>query len=30
MSRIINAVAFLLSLLWDLTGGVVYWVWKQS
>jgi hypothetical protein len=30
MSQIINAVAFLLSLLWDLTGGVVYWVWKQS
>ena len=30
MSRIINAVAFLLSLIWDLTGGMIYWVWKQS
>jgi hypothetical protein len=30
MSQIINVVAFLLSLIWDLTGGMVYWVWKQS
>jgi hypothetical protein len=30
MSQIINAVAFLLSLIWDLTGGMIYWVWKQS
>jgi hypothetical protein len=30
MSQIINVVAFLLSLIWDLTGGVIYWIWKQS
>jgi len=30
MSQMINVVAFLLSLIWDVTGGLIYSVWKQS
>jgi hypothetical protein len=29
MTAVINAVAFLLSMIWDATGGLVYSVWKQ-
>ena len=29
MMAFINVVAFLLSMIWDVTGGLVYSVWKQ-
>lgn len=29
MSVLINVVAFFLSMIWDVTGGLVYSVWKQ-
>lgn len=29
MTAFINFVAFLLSMVWDVTGGLVYSVWKQ-
>ena len=29
MTAMINVVAFLLSMVWDATGGLVYSVWKQ-
>jgi hypothetical protein len=29
MKAFINAVAFLLSMIWDATGGLIYSVWKQ-
>lgn len=29
MTAFINVVSFLLSMIWDLTGGLVYSVWKQ-
>ena len=29
MTGIINVVAFLLSMIWDATGGLIYSVWKQ-
>jgi hypothetical protein len=29
MTVVINVVAFLLSMIWDATGGLVYSVWKQ-
>jgi hypothetical protein len=30
MTAFINVLAFLLSMVWDATGGLVYSVWKQS
>lgn len=30
MTAFINVVAFLLSMIWDATGGLFYSVWKQS
>ena len=29
MTSAINILAFLLSMIWDVTGGLVYSVWKQ-
>jgi hypothetical protein len=29
MTSVINVVAFLLSMIWDATGGLIYSVWKQ-
>jgi len=29
MTAIINVLAFLLSMVWDATGGLIYSVWKQ-
>jgi len=29
MTAFINVVAFLLSMVWDVTGGLAYSVWKQ-
>jgi hypothetical protein len=29
MTAVINVVAFLLSMIWDATGGLAYSVWKQ-
>ena len=29
MTAFINVVAFLLSMIWDVTGGVIYSAWKQ-
>ena len=26
----LNGFALMLSLIWDSTGGMIYWVWKQS
>ena len=29
MTAFINIVAFLLSMVWDATGGLIYSIWKQ-
>jgi hypothetical protein len=29
MTAFINVVAFLLSMVWDATGGLIYSLWKQ-
>ena len=29
MTAFINVLAFLLSMVWDVTGGLIYSVWKQ-
>jgi hypothetical protein len=29
MTAVINVVTFLLSMIWDVTGGLIYSVWKQ-
>ena len=30
MRQTVNGFALVLSWIWDVTGGVIYWVWKQS
>ena len=30
MRLTVNGFALVLSWIWDVTGGVIYWVWKQS
>ena len=29
MTSAINILAFLLSMIWDVTGGLAYSIWKQ-
>jgi hypothetical protein len=29
MTAMISVVAFLLSMIWDATGGLIYSLWKQ-
>ena len=30
MRLTVNGFALVLLWIWDVTGGVIYWVWKQS
>jgi hypothetical protein len=30
MKRVVEIIAFALSLIWDMTGGWIYSLWKQT